>query len=205
MHMYIYLNLWFLHFSTYVYRDDIFIYVCLCIYFCLFCGFTSHIHVLLLCISHDASHRTDGPGTPPSRWFNSWCFFWVPEALEGTNLKFQGCRFVPYTCSETSRHSSCCCGYKYWWNQGWRLDSGPYIYNPAVFSLPICCICLTMFLVAFGVQSLGKTNQLTETENGWKWNLSWNLCVSFRWWKPFLHDYISDNMTGSLLGGCPPN
>ena len=65
MYIYIYLNLWFLHFSTYVYRDDIFIYVCLCIYFCLFCGFTSHIHVLLLCISHDASHRTDGPGTPP--------------------------------------------------------------------------------------------------------------------------------------------
>ena len=78
---------------------------------------------------------------------------------------FQGCRCIPYKIYKSSEKKSTLVVdlwiWKYWWNQGWRLDSGPIFYNP-VFSLPRC---LTMFLGA-----IPRENQSAHwgSENGLK-------------------------------------
>ena len=56
------------------------------------------------------------------------CFFLVIYRLQ-----FQGCRFVPYTFSETIRHRWYQARSKYWcFTRLWRLDSGPNLQRVSV-------------------------------------------------------------------------
>ena len=61
-------------------------------------------------------------------------YFCVQASWFGKNgsLKFQGCRFVPYTFSETIRHRWSQAGSKYWFPPGFGGLIQRQIYNPQI-------------------------------------------------------------------------